>query len=390
VSVPLSVAADGRATVSEAPVGAAAFVGALVQLDGGAAAVEQAVTGALGMSTTACATAGSDHWYFADGTTQESSNLYLSLFNPYPEDAIADLSFTTEQGAEAPSDFQGVVVPAKGVVGLDVGTHLRRRANVATTVSVRSGRIVAFKTQVVTALPSTAGDTQPASPPRPPGLSLMLGAPSPATALWWPDGLAAAGLTERYQIYNPSQSGAEVSLSVALDEGSADPLDLKVPPGGTATVVSNAESRVPKGVGHAAALRSTNGVGVVAERTIDAIAPAPRLGLADVGGSRLQARRWLLAAGSASSALDESVVIYNPGTTAVDVSVLSLAGAVTGIDELSGFSVPAGQRLAVRVNPILDRALLVEASANVIVERDLSRVHAIGIDASIGVPLDAS
>ncbi|HSS11783.1 MAG TPA: DUF5719 family protein [Acidimicrobiales bacterium] len=387
VTVPISVGADNRATVSEAAAGSAPFVGALVQLDGGAAAVEQVVTGAQGMSTAACATAGSDHWYFADGTTQENSNLFISLLNPYPEDAIVDLSFTTEQGAEAPSDFQGVVVPAKSLIGLDLGTHLRRRAQLATTVSVRTGRIVAFKTQVATA------GTAPATSPRVPGLSLILGAPSPATSLWWPDGLTADGMTERYQIYNPTQTEADVSLSVALDQGSADPFAIKVPPGGTGTVVSNTEPRVPKGVGHAAELRTTTGVGVVAERTIDAVAPASRLGLVDVGGSRLQARRWLLAAGSANSSLNESVVIYNPGTTAADVSVVGLGGSIADINGLSGLILPPGRRLVVRINdrsPSLDRALLVEASADVIVERDLSRVNAIGTDATIGVPLNAS
>ena len=392
VSVPFRVEADNRTTLSEAPAGSAPFVAALVELDGGEAAVEQVVTGAQGLSTSACATTGSEHWYFADGTTQENSSLLISLFNPYPDDAIVDLSFTTEQGAEAPSDFQAVVVPAKGVVGLDLGTHLRRRAQVATSVSVRAGRIVAFKTQVVTALPPAAAASSTASPTRVPGLSLVLGAPSPATELWWPAGLATTGQTERYQIYNPTPAPADLSLFVALDEGSADPFTLRVPPGGTAAIVSNAEARVPRGVGHAAELRSTNGVGVVAERTVDAVSPSPQLGLADVGGVRLQARRWLLAAGSADSALDESIAVYNPGTSAVNLSVSSLDGAMDDVGGLAGLALPPGRRLVVRLNdhsPTLARALVVEASGNVIVERDISRVKGVGIDATIGVPLDA-
>jgi hypothetical protein len=49
------------------------------------------------------------------------------LFNPFPGDAIVDLSFATDQGPSTPPDFQGVVVPARGVKALDVGEHVRRR-----------------------------------------------------------------------------------------------------------------------------------------------------------------------------------------------------------------------------------------------------------------------
>jgi hypothetical protein len=111
-----------------------------------------------------------------------------------------------------------------------------------------------------------------------------------------------------------------------------------------------------------------------------------------VGGVRLQARRWLLAAGSADSALDESIAVYNTGTSAVNLSVSSLDGAMDDVGGLAGLALPPGRRLVVRLNdhsPTLARALVVEASGNVIVERDISRVKGVGIDATIGVPLDA-
>jgi hypothetical protein len=391
VEVPFRVGASSRTSVDEAPAGDSPFVGALVRLDGGAAGVEQVVTGAEGVSTSACATTGSDHWYFADGTTQENSSLFISLVNPYPEDAIADLSFWTEQGSEAPADFQGVVVPARGVIGLDIRAHLRRRAQVATTVSVRAGRVAAFKTQVVNPPPpGGAPGSGAGAKGRVPGLSLVLGAPSTATQLWWPAGLTGSGFTERYQIYNPSQTPAEVSLRVDLDEGMADPFAIRIPPGATQTVVSNAESRIPRGMGHGAELVSTNGTGVVAERTVDASSPSTATGLADVGGSRLQARRWLLASGSSGSSLNESIVVFNPGTAAVDVSVASLNGEVAAINGLADLSLPPGRRLVLPLqaeSPALDRSLVVEASGNVIVERDMTRVRAVGIDATIGIPL---
>jgi hypothetical protein len=394
IPLPLTVEPSGRTVVAETAAGPAPFVGAVVDLEGGGASVEQQVSGAQGLSTSACASTGSDHWYFADGTTQPHANLYLSLLNPYTEDAIVDLSFSTELGPEQPADFQGIVVPARGIVGVDLGSHLRGRAQVATTVGTRAGRVVAFKTQVSNPGPAPVADqaTPATGPPaRPPGLSLVLGSPALGTTWWWPEGLAAGGVTERYQIYNPGRTEADVSLALTLDQGSADPFVLKVAPRSTTAVVSNHEARVPEGVAHAAVLRSTNGVGVVAERTVDAVAPSPRTGLADVLGSPLTARRWLLAGGTADQNTDAYVIIFNPGLTSARVSVLGLAGGATGDAGPGNLTVPPGRRLLMKLNdtnPNLDKALLIQSSAPVVVERDLDQTKHIGIDATMAVPLD--
>jgi Family of unknown function (DUF5719) len=399
ITEPVDVGPFGRSQVVESGAGPAPFVGAIVDMDGGGVAVEQVVKGQQGLDTAPCATTGSDHSYFADGTTQENASLLLSLLNPYPDDAIVDLTFVTEQGAEAPADFQGIVVPAHSIMGVDVGTHLRRRARVATTVSARAGRVVAWKTQVINPTPAApagaagaAGQAAPpAGVPRVPGLSLVLGAPSPGTGWWWPDGIAAPGLAERYQIYNPGSTEADVSLAILLDQGSAEPFRLKIAPHDTATVSPNTESRVPKGVAHAATLTSTNGVGVVAERTLDAGPPSPRSGQLDLLGARDSARRWVVAAGVANATVDEWVIVFNPGPLATTLSIVGLAdGILADIKGLSGVTVPSGGRLAVRINDRvakLDQGLLIEARDDIVVERDLYPVNAIGMAAAMGVPL---
>jgi hypothetical protein len=412
-TLPVTVGPLDRLIVPEMAAGNATFIGATVELDGGGAAVQQVVTGTEGIASTACASTGSNQWYFADGTTEEHSNLYLTLVDPYSEDAIVDLSFTTEQGPEAPADFQGIVVSAGSVVGIDVGTHLRQRARVATTVSARAGRIVAFKTQVVA--PATAGSsgtsgasgTSAASgasgatgaavitdtaPPRPRGLSLVLGSPSPGTTWWWPQGVAGAGTTERYRIYNPGTTAAAVTLSAALDTGSADPFQLQVAPQSVVTVVSNNESRIPLGVGHAVILRSTNGVGVVAERTLDAVAPSPALGLSDTLGSRLTAVSWLVPGSPTDTTFNGSVIIENPGVHAATVSLLGLQNGASVALGPSSLAVPAGGRLVVPLDnrsPSHNEALLVRANTPVVVERDQSQVKGMGLDATVGVPISS-
>ena len=393
VSKAVDVGANDRVVVPSTGIGTAPYLGAVVDLDGGRAAVEQTVSGTAGASTSACATSGSANWYFAAGTTQENSTLSVALLNPYPEDAIADLSFTTEQGQENPTDFQGIVIPARSLVGLDLGAHLRRRASIATTVKVRVGRVVAFQTQVVQPFPQGAAASLPAgATPSPPGVSLVLGAPSVATTAWWPDGLAGDGMTERYVMYNPGAVPAQLLLGVDLDQGSADPFQLTVDPHSVTEVVSNSESRVPKGIGHAAMVRSTNGVGVVAERVVQAASPSPHTGLARVPGSRLESRRWLLSAGAATATSDEWLAMYNPGSAPVTMSVSALvAGNPTALDSLGDVVIPPHHRVAARINdhsPGVERALLVEANGAVVVERDEYPAKGTGIDAALGVPID--
>ncbi len=92
-----------------------------------AVAVDQQVDGPLGGASSPCATAGSSNWYFATGATLINASVGLSLLNPYPTDAVVDLSFTTDQGVEMPQQFQGLVVPADGLLPVNLGDHLRRR-----------------------------------------------------------------------------------------------------------------------------------------------------------------------------------------------------------------------------------------------------------------------
>lgn len=371
-------------TVPETLPAPAPYVGAIVDLDGGQAAVQQVVSGTQGSSSSPCATTGAGSWYFASGTTQENATLSLTLLNPFPEDAIADLSFTTEQGSEMPADFQGIVVPARGLFGVDLGSHLRRRASIAATVKVRVGRVAAFETQVVTAQAPGTQASGP-SPPWPPGVSLVLGAASVGRSWWWPNGMAADGMTEKYVIYNPGAVAARVSLAVDLDQGSADPFQISVDPRSVTEVVTNAESRVPKAIGHAARLTSLNAPGVVAERVLQAVNPSPQTGIAREPGARMLAGSWLSGPGTGTGAT--SVSVYNPGASPVTVTIATLAaGAETPLGGRSGTRIPAHHRVVASVNGA-GEVVVVHAGGAVAVEREIDLARPGGLDVSIAVPL---
>jgi hypothetical protein len=385
-----------RAAVDEIVPGGSPWIGAIVDVDAGGVAVSQQLNGPLGRAYSPCATTGSTQWYFPTGATLINSAVAISLLNPYSTSAVADLSFTTDQGPEAPQEFEGLVVPAGGLVTVNLGDHLRRRHAIATSVDVRSGRVVAWKTDVVTPPPNgvpllgTAAGAQPlADPATPiPGVTLTLGAPATATEWVWADGQTGTGLNEQYVVFNPGTAAADLRLAVNLDQGVAEPFELTVPPGQVVQVVSSQEVRIPPGVGHSATLVSVNGVPVVAERTLSATSPSPSSGLAELIGARLAATDWLIPATGADADHGGHVVVYNPGP-----AVRAIVGGLNGRSRvvLRTLAIAAGGRAAVPLNTfgaVLAVPIVVRASGPVYVESDLYGASGTpGINLSFAVPL---
>jgi hypothetical protein len=110
--VALDIAPRSSQTIQAHEVAPAPFTAALVELSGAGGLVEQSLTSLDGVSESACATSPSTTWYFADDTTTVDASLSLLVFNPFPDDAVVDLSFATEEGAASPLKLQDYVVPA--------------------------------------------------------------------------------------------------------------------------------------------------------------------------------------------------------------------------------------------------------------------------------------
>ena len=369
---PLAVAEVGLGPLAPGP------ASAVVDLQSGQATAELVVAGGPDLGVTPCASAGSQQWYFADGSTARDASLSLSLFNPFPEDAIADMAFSTDEGRAVPADLQGVVVPARSLVVKEIVENVRRRESVATTVTVRTGRLVAAQ---------TIGRTAPGRS----GASVALGSPSPAELWYFPDGLVSETATERYSLFNPGPREAEVALEVHLDEGAAEPFEVTVPAGDRVTLPLNSESRVPKGVGHSVTVRSSNGVPVVVSRSLE-VTGSSGSGRTDMVGARRAATRWLFSAGGASPASDELIVVQNPGPGRASVTLGGLAGGQeVAMEKLRDVTIEPGRRQAFRLGEHLRRSplpVLVRSTAPVVAERVGYSVGKPGRSAAIGIPLE--
>ena len=397
-TVSVTVAPGSSTSVPETVAGGARWTGATVDMDGGAVAVSQVIDGRGGVSATPCATTGSSRWYFATGFTLVNAGVDVSLLNPYPQKSVVDLSFTTDQGQETPQDYQGLVVPGGGMLTVNLGDHLRRRHAIATTVSVRSGRVVAWQTTWAqppapgAALLGTPAAARPLADPAwpDPGVDVTLGAPSAATAWTWPDGMAGNGVDERYVIYNPGAQTAEVRLSLGLDQGVAEPFDLSVGPGDVIPVVSEQQARIPAGVAHSAVLVSTNGVPVIAVRMVSAGAASAFDGFGVLSGGRVSASTWLVPSARADRRHQGWIVLYNPGSTPVRASVTGL-GSSANLPGVGFQIVGPGKRVAVRLGhgfKSFDQAVEVDATGPLYVESDVyGQDGTPGIGLALGVPL---
>ncbi|MGP8207242.1 MAG: DUF5719 family protein [Acidimicrobiales bacterium] len=358
---------------------AGAWVGALVTLYGGMASVNEVVSTPEGSVSQPCASSPSSQWYFPDGATLRNASDDISLLDPYPVAAVVDLSFTTELGQEEPDAFRGVVVPARGLTVLDLGNHLRRRSQIAVTVTARSGGIVAFETELVTKPPAraprlgTPGALDPVLPQAGPGLTL--GAGQTSTSWWWPEGADGSGFTERYVVYNPGGNTAELTLSlVAAGSGAGlgSSQQLTVGPYGTSVVTVNGQPWALPGIAYAVHLQGTNGVPVVAARSVTAGSPSLYRGVGSLLGEAVPADQWLVAPNAQVLEPRIWLEVLDPGSRPAVVSVESVsAGKRQPLAGLASLVVAPGQHDEEQLSGAdTDQVLIVSSSQPVLVEKD--------------------
>ena len=315
------------------------YVAAVVRLDGGGAIVEHTTTGPAGTASGPCASSASTHWYVPEGATTRAATLIYALFNPFPDDAIVDLKFSTDQGRDAPSQFQGIVVPANSLVPVNIGDHVRRRAHVSGMAIARRGRIVLEALQVHN------GDGRK-------GVALTLGAPRTATSFVFPEGIAGGASFEQLHLYNPTDTEAAVQLDLVLDSSEAEPFELRVPANDRITIDLTNESRIPKDVGHALIVRVSNNVPISVGRTIDVGTANSRKGYISDLGATAAALHWGFAAGGfTAGAQEEWIAVLNEADRDVRVTIASSTdgAGLSALPNLREVTIKRGQRHSFRL-----------------------------------------
>ncbi|MEO5680580.1 MAG: hypothetical protein ABIS47_13025, partial [Acidimicrobiales bacterium] len=160
-----------------------------------------------------------------------------------------------------------------------------------------------------------------------------------------------------------SDQDAELSVELRLAEEAVEPLTLSVPAQSRAEL-SLDDARVPKGVPYSVAVRSTEDVPIVAERSSEG-----KAGRSDVLGGRVPDKAWVAV--SAGPGLD-ALAIYNAGDGQAEITITPLAG--DGIP-LPGdpLRIEPGVRGSLRLDDkatAKGAAVLVESTQPLVVERN--------------------
>ncbi len=399
VEVKLPVPAQSQSSLRLADVIESQYTAAMVEVDSGLAVVEQRVQGPTGFDVVACATRSSAVWHFAAGSTRRDARLVFALFNPFPDRAVVQFSFATDEGIREPQALRGVLVPARSLVMVNATDHVPRFSSVSTTIESQAGRIVAGRLQLFDGSEGLEGLTAG------PGIA------DPQTHWVFPGGPTGPGVDEYIVLYNPSDTEAAADVSIRSDfpdaSGSVVPIEVSLPPkqrvalvlGETGTYplppapyTTQVSGRLPEGEGFWATVQVFNGVPIVAERVTAAAALSSPAGIAVTLGTPVTAVRHLVGGNRAGEA-EVVLSVVNPSRDSIALVTVSKVadGQIVPVPQLDPREVAPQDRLIVPVDRLTggdSYALLIESNQPVSVVRTLLADQGTGLTSGSTTPFD--
>jgi hypothetical protein len=277
----------------------------------------------------------------------------------------------------APPAYQGIDIPGDTLVVEDVAVHVPNTADFATTVSTLSGAVVA--SELERHVPAGRG-----------GLSLALGALSPASVWSYAQNTDSAGGSTVFHIFNPSDRPARVTVTFGLQQATAEPLVVRVGPTSIAALDAPSVTRLPAGTAFSATFAS-GGVGIVVDRHVSSPAGAAAPQQGDTPGVPAGGNRWLLTGPYAPSTAVSSLAVVN--LSRVDITVRLWGVSPRGLVPVAGAGprrVRPGSPLVltpVTGSPIGTVPLELVASGPVAVEVDALPAGSPGVLVLPGLPL---
>ncbi len=369
---PVLAGPNARVDVAAPPSVAGGAVAALVEFDAGGIAAEHRVSGPFGGASAPCASDAGARWVTADGATTIDARTTLSVFNPFPEDALLDVRFVTDRGTALPAALQGVSIAARSVQEIDVGAFVRRRRRVAAIVRARIGRVVVER---VTTFDGSG---------RQRGMTISPATPAASATWYFAAGRTSSVFRERYALFNPTRQPVTAIIDVLVDGvAGVEPFEIEIPPLDVAELVPGDESRIARNVGYSVVVSTDDGTEIVVERTIDARGRLRR-GFASSPGSLLPAESWVIPDAEASPARSDTLSLLNPTDTNAIVSfrILGENGVGVAVPAATDFLVAASSRLDVRLGDyvaVSGRSLVVTSPGTpIVVERSMQAIDTPG------------
>jgi hypothetical protein len=359
----------------------------VVTLSRGGVTVSEALRGRVGWAEAPCQSSTAQQWYFPSGVTTGANSMFISLFNPTSTPDVVDLSFVTAKGVMHPINFQGIVLPPGQTQVESVAPYVQDQANVSTTVSTRTGRLVAGELQLF----SYSGGGG--------GLAIVPGSPRPEREWASPQNEEVLDGSSSFDIFNPGPTAQVVTVRASLGSGPLSPFRAKVAADSTWVLSTAQETRIPKGDPYSVTIAARGGTGVVVGRLIVAppSAQSPQIGMTnpvDRLSAAVPSRRWVVPApGSGSTPVVPGVApahlaltnLTDHGETFV-IEVMQPSGLRTlasgRIRAKQWFSLGGSMLARAGLNP-----LIVRTSGATAVSEDVGPSGSLGVVTQPGIPL---
>ena len=346
------------------------MVGAVIEVDGGGAVVEQRSLHPSGDSVAPCANATSDRWYLADGFTVDGSLDQLVLTNPYDQTVVVNIEFATREGSRRPNSYRGLTVAARSIRVIDLGAPgagAQSEPILAVSVEASRGRLVVGRSQRY-----LGGGRL--------GTQVTLASPAVRDQWWFVGGRVGAGVVERYSIYNPTDDDVEVDPIFVAIPTAVQADTIEVPAGEVrmfdpVSVVDGDGNRALPDGPYAVVFSTLAAQSVVVERsstaTVDGEVATSVIAGAPPRQDGYVATEWHIAAGP-DEPVEDGLIVYNADNAAGTVSVYAVgrSGPVP-VDGLQELQIGAASLITIDlVDPlVIDRELIVTATSRVFVER---------------------
>ncbi len=328
---------SGFGSPTECPLGGPPFVGdriVKVAIESiGRLAVER--TSLLGTNATlANASLGvgepSRTWHFARGGAHGDLDLFFLTFNPHPFPVDATFEFLGDEGQPPIIATRTLEPNVRTTIWVNREIPEATASDMAATVSSAQPIFIERAWRY-----RTPGKTAPHD-------SVSPGGPAPSPSWYFAVGDLSAPFDTTFALFNASGEDTVVDAQFLFTDGESSTRRLRVP----------AQSRVliaPRQLGISAeaaalALRARNGIGIVAERTVDSVTQSGAWRQSAMGATAAGAR-WVFA--DVRNGPDTDIVIANPSDVSGRARLHFYAKYSYAIDVVRFVDVPA--RRVVRV-----------------------------------------
>jgi len=272
----------------------------------------------------------SNTWYLAEGYTGGTFDTYVLVQNPGTEAATVTLSFQLVDGTAADYSFP-LAAGTRRTVMLDALPDLSDAevsTKVTSTVPVVSERACYFDYKGL------------------PGGHDSIGVPAPANMWYLAEGYTGGTFDTWVLVQNPGTEEAFVTLEFQLVEGTAPAYSFTLPAGERRSIMLDSLPDLSDAEVSTAVISS---VPVVPERAVY-FDYYGKKGGHDSIGTTTPSTTWYLAEGYTGGTFDTWVLVQNPGT--VDVDVTLEFQLVDGIAPDYTFNLPAGQRKSILLDSL--------------------------------------